>query len=177
MYKVYPRYAANKLAFLLHDRLFRFKEALEMNLYLVNQENDPDVNAIFRLVENCFTAGLYSEGNQLIKKIKPVLTDPAAQGYLILLAVFETCNWVGLDDPVKASGQLEDLVSLVKKQPRDFKLGREFPGCKYFIRTNPALASHREWLLQLFTALEKTGRDRILADLKKLKPFILQEKK
>jgi hypothetical protein len=101
---------------------------------------------------------------------KPGLTNPAAQGYLIYLAVFETCNWAGLDDPVKASGQLENLVNLVKKQPLDFKLDRDFPGSKYFIRTNPALATHREWLLQLFTALEKTNRDRILAELIQLKP-------
>ncbi len=169
VYKVEPAYAANKLALLLHDRLFRFNEALEMNLYLVKPENNPTMESRLSLVENYFIAGLYSEGNRLIDTIKPGLTDPAAQGYLILLALFETCNWAGLDDPVKASGQLEVLVSLVKKQPLDFKLDREFPGCKYYIRTNPALASHREWLLQLFTALEKTGRDRILAELEKLK--------
>jgi hypothetical protein len=169
-YKVDPGYAANKLALLLHDRLFRFNEALEMNLYLVTQENDPDVKTQLNLMENYFTAGLYSEGNRLIDTIKPGLTEPAAQGYLILLAVFATCNWAGLDDPIKASGQLQNLVSLVKKQTRNFKLDREFPGSKYFIRTNPALASHREWLLQLFTALEKTNRDRILAELIQLKP-------
>jgi tetratricopeptide (TPR) repeat protein len=168
VYKVYPGYAANKLALLLHDRLFRFKEALEMNRYLVNRENDPDVKALFRLVENYFTAGLYPEGNRLIKEIKPVLTDPAASRYLILLAIFETGNWAGLDEPVKASLQLENLVSLVKKQPRDFKLNWDFPGSKYFIRTCQALEPHRDWLLTLFTALEKTGRDNILAELKKM---------
>ena len=62
------------------------------------------------------------------------------------------------------------LVNLVKKQPRDFKLDWDFPGSKYFIRTNPGLESHRDWLLPLFTALEKTGRDNILAELKQLKP-------
>lgn len=170
VYKVRPGDTANKLAHLLNDRLFLFKEALEMNLYLVNQENDPDVKTKLNLVENYFTAALYTEGNRLIKKIKPDLTEPADQGYLILLAVFETCNLAGLDYPAKASVQLEDLISLVKKQPLDFKLDREFPGSKYFIRTNPALTSHREWLLPLFTALEKTGRDNILAELKKLKP-------
>jgi hypothetical protein len=137
---------------------------------LANRENDPDVNAMFRLVENYFTAGLYTEGNRLITGLKPLLKDTAASQYLIRLEVFAAGNWAGLDDPAKASVHLQNLVSLVEKQPPDFKLDRNFPGSKYYIQTHPALEPHRTWLLSLFTALEKTGRDSILAQLKKLRP-------
>ena len=170
VYKVDPNYAANKLALLLHDRVFRFKESLEMTLYLAKQKDAPDVNILLQLVENYFTAGLYSEGNRLITGIKPLIKDPAASHSLILLELFASGNWAGLDDPVKASVHLENLVRLVEKQPGDFKFDWNFTGTKYFIRTNKALEPHREWLLSLFTPMEKTGRDSIVSELKKLRP-------
>jgi tetratricopeptide (TPR) repeat protein len=169
VYKVNPGDAAAKLVVLLHNRVFQFNEALEMNLYLVNPENNPPVETRLSLVENYFTAGLYSEGNRLIAEIKPLLKGSAADQNLILLAVFEIGNWTGLADSGKASAQLENLVRLVENQPPDFKLDWNFPGTKHFIQTDPALAPHRTWLLSIFTALEQTGRDRILTELKKLK--------
>ncbi|MGD2086479.1 MAG: toll/interleukin-1 receptor domain-containing protein [Candidatus Aminicenantes bacterium] len=170
VYKIYPADAANKLALLLHDRVFRFKEALEMTLYLAKQKDAPDVNILLQLVENYFTTGFYNEGNRFIQKLRAALKDHSYSNFLIISKIFEISNCVGLDDTGKAAELLESLIKQVEKQPTDFKLGWNFIGTKYFIRTHKAIEPHREWLLSLFTALEKTGRDSIVSELKKLRP-------
>jgi tetratricopeptide (TPR) repeat protein len=170
VYKVDPAYAANKLAILLHDRVFRFKEALEMTLYLAKQKDAPDVNILLQLVENYFTTGLYNEGNHIIQKLRTVLTDTSDINIPIFSKIFEIANCVGLDDTAKAAELLENLIKQVEKQPTDFKLDWNFTGTKYFIRTHKALEPHRTWLLALFNAMEKTGRDSIVSELKKLRP-------
>jgi tetratricopeptide (TPR) repeat protein len=170
VYKIYPAYAANKLAILLHDRVFRFKEALEMNIFLLKQRDTYSMEALFRLVENYFTTGLYNEGSNFIQKFRVVLTDPFYIKRSIFSKIFEIANYVVLDDTSKAAELLENLIKQVEKLQPDFKLDRNFIGTKYFIRTNKALEPHREWLLSLFTAMEKTGRDSIVSELKKLRP-------
>ena len=47
-----------------------------------------------------------------------------------------------------------------------------FIGTKYFTETNAAVAVQREWLLAFFSALEKSGREEILAELKILREQI-----
>lgn len=83
--------------------------------------------------------------------------------------MFEIANFVGLNETGKAADQLEILIDMIGKQSQDFKLGWEFTGTKYFIRTNKELEPYRKWLLAFFTALEKKGRDTIIASLTKLR--------
>jgi len=52
-----------------------------------------------------------------------------------------------------------------------------FNGTKHFISTNDTLAPYREWLLQLYAAMEiKDGREAILAALREArKNFQVQQ--
>lgn len=60
---------------------------------------------------------------------------------------------------------MEVLYNAIANQPEDLELSRTFFGIKYFIRQNEKLATHREWLLLLFNALGKAGREAILSAL------------
>jgi tetratricopeptide (TPR) repeat protein len=166
VYKVYPAYAADKLASLYHDRVFRFEKALEMNIYLVEQERANRIVAQ-RIVENFFTTRLFKEGNQLIAKLKTAAKDSPTR--LILLTLFETANFIVLNQKDTAAAQLKTLVDLVSKQAPGYKPGWIFTGTKHFIRTDKTLEPHRQILLTLFTAFEQTDRETIL---KKLSPLV-----
>jgi tetratricopeptide (TPR) repeat protein len=137
---------------------------------LAKQKDAPDVNILLQLVENYFTNGLYNEGNHFIQKLRAVLANTSNSKIPIISKIFGIANCVVLDDTGKAAELLENLIKQVKKQPTDFKLDWIFTGTKYFIRTNKSLEPHREWLLSLFSAVEKTGRDSIVSELKKLRP-------
>ena len=166
VYKVYPAYAADKLASLYHDRVFRFEKALEMNRYLVKQDPN-NRNALLNLVENLFTIRNFREGNQLIAKLKTAAKDSPTR--LILLTLFETANFIVLNQKDTAAAQLKILVDLVSKQAPGYKPGWIFTGTKHFIRTDKTLEPHRQILLTLFTAFEQTDRETIL---KKLSPLV-----
>jgi tetratricopeptide (TPR) repeat protein len=167
VFKVDPGYAARKLAVLYHDRVFRFDKTLEMNLYVVNRD-EPDAVALLRLMENYFTAGHYSEGNQYIDALKSKLTDPSFSKVLIFLQVFEIANFVGLNQVDTAGEGLMKLIELIGEQGPDYKVGWDFRGTKHFVRTHKSMESHREWLLLFFAALEKDNRDGILTGLREL---------
>lgn len=167
VYKVYPVIAASKLAELYHNRVFRFDKALEMNLYLVNRE-EPYAESMLRLVENYFTAGYYSEGNQYIDAFKSALVDSSLSEVFIIFQIFEIDNFVGLNQDAAASLRLVKLINLIGEQAPDYKVEWNFTGSKYYVSDNEALAHYRVWLMSFFAALEKDNRDDILAALKKL---------
>ncbi len=171
VHKVYPAYAANKLASLYHDRIFRFEKALEMNRLLVKSDVS-DETANLSLVENLFTTRLFKEGNQLIAKLKTAAKDSPAG--LILLTLYETANFIVLNQNDTAAAQLKTLVDMVSKQAPDYKPGWVFTGTKHFIRTDKTLEPHRQMLLTLFTAFEQTDRETIL---KKLAPLMAESNK
>ncbi len=168
VYKIYPDYAAGKLAVLYHDRVFQFENALEMNLYLIAQE-PLHPTALIRLVENYFTAARFTDGNQHIAKLKPVFSDGSSPPILVFLMIYEIANAIGLDLSDTSAIQLDKLIALVEKQEQGFNVGWDFTGSKHFVRNHQALAPQREWLLSFFAALEQPDRDAIIKELKSLR--------
>ncbi|MDZ7314431.1 MAG: hypothetical protein ONB45_24505 [candidate division KSB1 bacterium] len=70
----------------------------------------------------------------------------------------------------QVSANLETLQLTIASQPDPFKVSWTFEGTKHFIRVEPQLARYREWLLQLFAAVEiEDGREAILAALQEVR--------
>ena len=81
----------------------------------------------------------------------------------IALRAIQIANFVGLNQIQKIPADLEALQTN-HRQPDTFKVGWSFEG------TEPKLARYREWLVQLFQALEiKAGREAMLAALRELR--------
>ena len=165
-FKVDPSYAAYRLGYLYHNKVFLFEKSLEMNLYLIKRGFYIQPVTL-KLMENYFTAGRFKKGIQHMEMIMDVVkTHPDV---LIFLTLFKTANFIGLNDTGKAADQFDTLIHMIESQPPFYKLNWDFTGTKYFIKTNKNLVPHRKWLLAFFTALEKKGRDKILTELKKLR--------
>jgi len=163
--KVYPDYekAYRIASYLYHNVLFNFPAAYQENKSWL-ELNPDDISAQCDFVEQHFTSSRFSECEKLVVSL---LKNPEIDTHVnIALRAIEIANLVALNKTSQIPDKLDNLVSNITSQPDTFKVNWSFEGTKHFISQNEKLAPYRQWLIQLFEALEQEGRENILVALK-----------
>ena len=82
------------------------------------------------------------------------------------MRAIEIANLLALNQASEVPLRINALIEAIASQPADFKIGWSFEGTKHFISQNEKLAANRDWLAQLFAAMDGENRDAIVAGLK-----------
>ncbi len=168
MLEVYPDNgtAYHKAGWLYHERLFQFSEAFALNRKWLERYPE-DLAARFDSAEKHFTTGRFEECE---KQIAALLAHPEVGPRLkIVLRVIEIPNLLALDKAQVVTSGLDTLIEAITSQTEDFTIGWFFEGTKHFISQTKKFELYREWLLELFKAVESENRDAILAALREVR--------
>ncbi len=167
--KVYPDYqeAYQTASLIYHETIFNYDQAFILNQNWHERHPD-DQSARLDFAEKHFTTGRFPECET---RIAEILENPevAASSQVALQAV-GLANATALAKLSETNDSLERLISTVSTQVESFKVSWQFNGTRHFIdiSENEHLATHREWLLSLFQALEGENRQAILAALRQV---------
>lgn len=143
----------------LHDGLFQFEKAFDFKKKWLDRHPD-DLIAQSDLAENYFTTAKFVESIQLINKL---LTNPDIEVETkTALRVIEIGCLLATDQSRAVSAKLDALIDEVRKQPINFRVRWIFRGTRHFVEEHKKLAGHREWLEQLFDAVENNNHDTLL---------------
>ena len=104
--------------------------------------------------------GRFTEAEEWFSCQLPALDS--ASSLLPPLHAMEMVNLLAQGKAAAVPSSLDALIHALQQQPEDYTVDWDFKDINYFITTSEALASHREWLLSLFAALEEPNRDAIL---------------
>jgi hypothetical protein len=122
---------------------------------------------IFSFAEKHFTSGRFAECE---KRLAALLANSDVRiGNKIALRAIAIANLLALNQAEPIPAQLDTLYNAVAAQPDSFKAGWNFNGAQLFISQNEKLALYREWLLQLFKAMEGENREAVLAGLQEVR--------
>ncbi|MDZ7304532.1 MAG: hypothetical protein ONB44_20600, partial [candidate division KSB1 bacterium] len=171
--KVYPDYeeAYQTASYLYHEVLHEYPadyaSAFTLNQNWLNRHPE-DLSAQCDFAEKHFTTGRFAECE---KRITALLSNAEIEPRVkVALRAIQIANLIGLGQTQQIPANLETLQQAIATQPDTFKVSWTFAGTKHFIRVEPQLARYREWLLQLFAAVEiKDGREAILAALQEVR--------
>jgi tetratricopeptide (TPR) repeat protein len=171
--KVYPDYeqAYQTAGYLYHEVLHQYPadyaSAFTLNQNWLTRQPE-DLSAQSDFAEKHFTTGRFAECEN---RIAALLTNAEIEPRVkVALRAIQIANFAGLGQPQKILANLETLQQAIASPPDTFKIGWTFNGTKHFISVEPQLARYREWLLQLFAALEiEEGREAILAALREVR--------
>ena len=170
--EVHPnfRFAYERARTLEHDVLFNYQRAFKLSqLWL--QRNPDDLSAAADLAEKYLTIGNFEESE---RRISSLLSDVKVEAKLkIPLQAIEIANLSALKRSTEVWSKLKNLLELLQTQPADFKLQWSFEGTKHFVSESQQLAASKDWLMQLFRALEGENRDAIVKELKVLYPQLI----
>ena len=125
-----------------------------------------------QFAEKQFTTSRYEECTERLKLILQNNSIKANQ-YIILNAIL-IASLLGQKQTRQIFQITEEIENKVAAQVDSFKVSWTFSGTKHYISNNEQLALYRDWLLQLFTALEGDNRDAILSGLGKVKQTMPQ---
>lgn len=147
----------------LHDGLFHFDEALEVNKAWLARDQD-DSGAQFNLAENYFTTANFEQSSSLIDKLLNETDDVQVKS---ALRVIQIGCLLATDHANEVSAKLEGLIKEVEMQPAAFRVTWTFHGTRNFVEQSRDLAN-REWFKKLLDAIENKPQDIMLKDLKVL---------
>jgi tetratricopeptide (TPR) repeat protein len=148
---------------LYHNAAFKYKEALALNQEWLARHPD-DVLAQATLAENLCTTGQIVECGRRVNALVASREFPSSDK--VALRAIEIVTLLALDQPGQVQAQMDALITEVSSQPPQFKCEWIFDGMRHFISQHQALSAHRDWLRQLFDALEGKDRDTILNSLR-----------
>jgi tetratricopeptide (TPR) repeat protein len=118
--------------------------------------------------ENLFTTSRFSEFKEIIVPLMKIPEIP--NDAKICLFGVEIANLLALNEEGMALAKIDTIKAFIAIQPEDFKLIRcSFDGSAYFISHNEKLAYYRNWILELFDALESNDRNTILTNLQNVR--------
>ncbi|MGA7982948.1 MAG: neutral zinc metallopeptidase, partial [Chromatiaceae bacterium] len=147
---------------LYHETLFDFGGAYRLTSAWLERHPD-DLRAQCDLAESLFTISRFSEAEERLTALIEREQLPAHT--VAALRTLEIANALALAKPDMALAKLKALAALVKVQPADFAVERNFAGTTHFIANAPALAAYRETILALFQAVESGNRDALITAL------------
>ena len=152
-----------RLSGILHERIFKFAEAFELNGHRVKL-NAEDLSAQSDFAETHFTTTRFSEADT---RINALLANPKVEtSTKTALRAIQIANGLALGK--SATVNLNSLIALIAAQPPEFQVGWSFRGTLHFIETNDKFTANRAWLQQLFAAFAQENRDAILKALRAL---------
>ena len=170
--EVHPnfRLAFERARSLEHDVLFNYQRAFKLSQSWL-QRNPDDLSAAADFAEKHFTTGNFEESE---RRISSLLSDVKVEAKLkIPLQAIEIANLIALKRSTEVWSKLKSLIELLQTQPADFKLQWSFEGTKHFVSESQQLAANKDWLMQMFRALEGENRDAIVKELKVLYPQLI----
>ena len=160
----YPlfRPAYEKARFLEHEVLLNFPRALKLDEQWL-RHNPGDSLATARLAESLLTAGNFEESG---RRISSVLSDARLEPKIkIPVRAIEVADLIALNRTAEVPSKLKELIEAVESQPADFKVQWSFAGIKW-ITSHQTFPAKREWLSELFTAMEGENGEVILQKLR-----------
>jgi hypothetical protein len=107
------------------------------------------------------TIGQLSKSVETTRAVQAVVSRDAS----VVARAIEIAVLVAQGKTQGIPGKLTELRLDVAARPKDFTSGWEFEGTRHFIRQDERLAPWRDWLFQLFDALDAKDRDSMLAGL------------
>ena len=163
--KVYPDYetAYQRASTIYQHYLFQFEDAYQLDLQWVKGSGHYDLAAVSNFITSLFNTKRFTEAETMLTLMLPK-SGVTLTSYLPLHAI-EIANLSALNKLNEIPAKLDTLIVAVQQQSADFTVQSSFNGIKHFIRTTDALASRRDWLLSLFSALEAPQRAAIVQQL------------
>ncbi|MCI0690805.1 tetratricopeptide repeat protein [candidate division KSB1 bacterium] len=159
--------ALGSLSFLFHEQQFNFPQAFAIDQQR-QQLDSANISVQADFAEKHFTSGQFRACEKRLVAL--LVNSEIKQSTKIALRPIQIANALALDQAEKIPAKLDTLQATIASQPDTFKVSWTFNGTKHFISTNEKLAPYREWLLQLFQALEiKEGREAMLAALREVR--------
>lgn len=168
-------------ATLNHDKLFSFADARTLHAQWL-ERHPKEMQVRVNLAESQLATGQFAEAEASLRVFfeAPVLeadsveTTRAAQAVVareasVAARAIEIAALLAQDKTQGIPGKLAELRIDVAARPKDFTSGWEFEGTRHFIRQDERLAPWRDWLLQLFDALDAENRDAMLVALDKVR--------
>jgi tetratricopeptide (TPR) repeat protein len=162
--RVYPDDAnAYVRAYALYqEKLFAFSQAFTLTQHWLEQ-HPSDFSAQANFAEAHFTTGQFAQAEARV--IELLGNTDLRPGWIVGLRTLGIASQVAQGKPDDVPGELRLLRDFIADQHEGLKLEWTFEGAKYFISANERLASHRRFLLVLFTAVEGENRDSTLGTL------------
>ena len=156
--------ALNCQVLLFHERLFNYDMAFKADRLIILLDST-NTSSLANFAENHFTTSRFAECEQ---RLTALLANPEVSASTkIALRAIQIANALAQNKTQQVAAALETLQQNIAAQPDTFKVGWTFEGTKHFISSEPKLARYREWLLQLFAAVENpNGREAILSALR-----------
>ncbi|MEK7833683.1 MAG: hypothetical protein AAB401_21530, partial [Acidobacteriota bacterium] len=155
-----------RLSGIRHDISFEYEAAFKLHQQWLIQFPD-DFLAMTAFTENHFTIGRFAECRE---RLAALLAKPELDaGWKIGLRLIEIASLLALGQVAEVPAKLDLLSAAVAAQPADFKTTWTFYGTLHFIGQNEKLALYREWLRQLFNAVQSENRDAIIKGLSEAK--------
>jgi tetratricopeptide (TPR) repeat protein len=150
-------------SFLYHEVLFNFQQAFALNQAWLESHPD-DLSSLSDFAEKHFTTSRFDQFQQRISSL--LNNEKVDIRTKMALRAIEIANLLALNKSNEVPLRINALIEAIASQPADFKLQWSFEGTKHFISQNERLATNRDWLEQLFTAMEGDNRDAIVTGLK-----------
>ncbi|MBU1055793.1 MAG: tetratricopeptide repeat protein [Proteobacteria bacterium] len=175
--KVYQKYdtAYNRASYIYHEQLFQFDKAYELSYeWVIKLQNVTGSSKSIFIVTN-FTTARFDKAEELLAELLPKL-NPNDHLYAHLCAI-EIANLVALKKTDMVSGKIDALISTIKQQPVDYKIGGAFNGTKHFIKNSEQLKPDSQWLLSFFAAIEDPNRDTIIKGLQEVQKDLNKNEK
>ena len=165
---IYPdhTHAYSRVSFVYHEVLFKFREAYQLNQQWLIRHPD-HLSAHVDFAEKHFTTGRF---NECAQRITSLLVNPEVKATSkAALRAVEIATLLALKRGSLIQARLDALIESLGGQPLDFKLTWSFAGILHFIGQEKEVTSHRDWLHQLFSALQKENREAILKALREVR--------
>jgi tetratricopeptide (TPR) repeat protein len=165
---IYPDYddAYLKASFLYHEVLVKYREAYQLNQqWLVRHPHDLSEQVYFAVKH--FTTGRFSECAQ---RITSLLANPEVEANMKAgLRAVEIATLLALREGSLIPARLDALIESFGDQSAGFRLTWSFAGILHFIGQETVMTSHRDWLHQLFGALQEENREAIVRALRQVR--------
>jgi tetratricopeptide (TPR) repeat protein len=162
--RVHPDHVnAYVLAYALYqEKLFAFSQAFTLTQQWL-ERHPSDMSAQANFAEALFTTGQFARAE--IRIIELLGKTDLRPGWIVGLRALEIASRLAQDKSQDVRNKLTMLRDFIADQHEGLNLEWTFEGAKYFVRKDERLASHRPFLLALFTAIERENRNSSLEAL------------
>jgi hypothetical protein len=151
------------IAYIYHEKIFDFAGGFAVTeRWLATHKGDLSSQSNF--AENYFTTGRFSECEQLILALLREPKLPVSEQ--VPLRAIRIANMVANNHASQVLVEIDSMVADIRNQPVGFKVKWSFEGTRHFVGQEKNLALYRDWLSQLFDALQLSNdRDTLIMAL------------
>lgn len=152
-----------RLSEIYQEKLFEYELAFNLHRNWLTKFPD-DLFATADFAETNFITERFAECE---KRIAALLGDPKVDvNTTSALRAIDIANSLALGQVDQVPAKLDTIIRIIVNQPAEFKLTWGFGGSLHFIEQSEKLMPYRQWLRQIFNAMQAKNRDAIVIGLR-----------